>query len=282
MMDRLRYLSDTYNNAAGARWLAARPHNFTAPPGRSRALLRNAADPGARRLAPTGNYSQAYNIARQSRRRLAAGRGRQPASRYGVRDEYTSLTWLAGDAAMSGLNRPADAVAHVRPLFDAAAARCRSPPRAFTGPGARRCYAGRAAEANGLFPARPRPIPNCSTASWRSSGSAGRCPRRRPADHAGDRRPARGLPAEAAGPRHPPARPAGPPRRADPVRPRAAESLDSDAERVLAAELATSRSAGRTWPCGPPAPPATTATPSTSARPSRPISPACPAGACGR
>ena len=107
LMDRLRFLKDTYRNVSGARWLAARPHNFThrpADPERFyQMLLILARDAWSDR-----NYTQAYDIARQVDDSLPAGAdvSLQP---YGVRDEYTSLTWAAGEAAMSGLNRYADA-----------------------------------------------------------------------------------------------------------------------------------------------------------------------------
>ena len=107
LMDRLRFLKDTYRNVSGARWLAARPHNFTyrpADPERFyQMLLILARDAWSDR-----NYAQAYDIARQVDDSLPAGAdvSLQP---YGVRDEYTSLTWTAGEAAMSGLNRYADA-----------------------------------------------------------------------------------------------------------------------------------------------------------------------------
>jgi soluble lytic murein transglycosylase len=107
LMDRLRFLKDTYGNVAGARWLAARPHNFThrpADPERFYDMLLVL----ARAAWADGNYQQAYDIARQVDDALPAGVdvSLQP---YGVRDNYTSLTWLAGEAAMSGLRRYADA-----------------------------------------------------------------------------------------------------------------------------------------------------------------------------
>ena len=107
LMDRLRFLKDTYGNVAGARWLAARPHRFTyrpAEPERFYDMLLVL----ARAAWAAGNYQQAYDIARQVDDSLPAGVDvtLQP---YGVRDNYTSLTWLAGEAAMSGLRRYADA-----------------------------------------------------------------------------------------------------------------------------------------------------------------------------
>ena len=108
LMDRLRFLKDTYRNVSGARSLAARPHRFThrpADPERFYEMLLIL----ARDAWGDRNYAQAYAIARQVDDSLPAGAdvSLQP---YGVRDEYTSLTWLAGEAAMSGLNRYSDAV----------------------------------------------------------------------------------------------------------------------------------------------------------------------------
>jgi soluble lytic murein transglycosylase len=107
LMDRLRYLKDTYNNAAGARALAARHHNFTyrpADPERFYEMLLIL----ARAAWNDRNYAQAYDIARQVDDSFQPGADINLQS-YGVRDDYTSLTWTAGEAAMSGLNRYADA-----------------------------------------------------------------------------------------------------------------------------------------------------------------------------
>ena len=107
LMDRLRYLRDA-NAAASARQLAARPHSFTERP----------ADPDrflemmlllAGEAAEDRQYATAYNIGRQVDDVLAPGTDitQQP---LGIRDKYTSLTWLAGSAAYGGLRRPADAI----------------------------------------------------------------------------------------------------------------------------------------------------------------------------
>jgi soluble lytic murein transglycosylase len=108
LMDRLRFLKDTYRNESGARWLAARPHHFTYRPADTERFYEMLLIL-ARSAWSDRNYAQAYDIARQVDDALPAGAdlALQP---YGVRDEYTSLTWTAGEAAMSGLNRYADAV----------------------------------------------------------------------------------------------------------------------------------------------------------------------------
>jgi soluble lytic murein transglycosylase len=111
MQDRARYLREAGWTAA-AQQLLARPHSFTYRP----------VDPEkwyelqllvAREAAANRQQTLAYNIARQVDDALPAGAslGLQP---IGVRDDYTSLTWLAGTLAMRALGRPADAVA----MFD--------------------------------------------------------------------------------------------------------------------------------------------------------------------
>ncbi len=111
MQDRARYLREAGWNSA-AQQLLARPHTFVHRP----------VDPEkwyelqlivAREAANAGQRTTAYNIARQVDDALPAGANLslQP---LGVRDEYTSLTWLAGALAMRALGRPADAVA----MFD--------------------------------------------------------------------------------------------------------------------------------------------------------------------
>ncbi len=111
MIGRARYLREA-NFESAARQLLARPHNFTARPidvekWHELQLLV------ARAAAADRQYTMAYNIARQVDDALPAGSdiSLKP---LGIRDEYTSLTWLAGTLALNYLNRPADAIA----LFD--------------------------------------------------------------------------------------------------------------------------------------------------------------------
>ena len=106
MMDRLRYLRDG-NNDYQARSLAAQPHNFTERPAdveRWYEMLLILAQ-GA---SQAGQHTLAYNIARQIDDALPPGTdmGQQP---LGVRDEYTSLAWLAGRTALDRINRPSGA-----------------------------------------------------------------------------------------------------------------------------------------------------------------------------
>ena len=107
MMDRARYLRDA-NWESSARDLFARNFNFTyrpADPERFMEMMILLAD-GA---AQDGQWSIAYNIARQADEVVPAGIDVQDQP-LGIRDKYTTLMWLGGTAAWSGLNRPADAM----------------------------------------------------------------------------------------------------------------------------------------------------------------------------
>jgi soluble lytic murein transglycosylase len=148
LMDRLRFLKDTYRNVSGARWLAARPHNFTyrpADPERFyQMLLILARDAWSDR-----NYAQAYDIARQVDDSLPAGADVSLQS-YGIRDEYTSLTWTAGEAAMSGLNRYADAARQFYKYAQGGRS-LQVTSKGFYWAGRALTHASRTAEANGYF-----------------------------------------------------------------------------------------------------------------------------------
>ncbi|QIK96143.1 hypothetical protein G7076_06490 [Sphingomonas sp. HDW15A] len=100
LMDRLRFLKDTYRNVSGARVLAARPHRFAIRPADAErwydmllVLAREAYNAGA--------WQQAYAIASQADDAFASGTDISDQS-YAIRDNYTSLTWLAGQAALTG------------------------------------------------------------------------------------------------------------------------------------------------------------------------------------
>ena len=111
MMDRARYLRDN-NYEQAARQLGARPHNFTyrpADPERFYDMLLLLAS-GAQQ---DRQWQTAYNIARQLDDSLPPG-GAVSAQPYGVRDNYTSLAWLAGSVALDRVNNPTAAIA----MFD--------------------------------------------------------------------------------------------------------------------------------------------------------------------
>jgi soluble lytic murein transglycosylase len=109
MMDRARYLRDSGFEHA-ARQLFSRPRN----------LVHRPTDPArfyemmlllARGAASDRQWRLAYDIARQVDDVFAPGTdiSLKP---LGIRDDYTSLTWLAGTAALDALGRPSEAVAH--------------------------------------------------------------------------------------------------------------------------------------------------------------------------
>jgi soluble lytic murein transglycosylase len=148
LMDRLRFLKDTYNNAAGARALAARPHNFTYRPADPERfydmLLILARDAWGDR-----NYHQAYDIARQVDDSFQPGADINLQS-YGVRDNYTSLTWTAGEAAMSGLNRYSDAAQQFL-KYSKGGRSLQVTTKGLYWAGRALLYANRGGEANGYF-----------------------------------------------------------------------------------------------------------------------------------
>lgn len=107
MMDRARYLRDGgYEHSA--RQLFARPHQFVHKPADPQRLYEMMLLL-AQGAASQGEWRTAYDIARQVDDAFPAGTdiSLKP---LGVRDDYTSLAWLAGTAALDGLNRPAEAV----------------------------------------------------------------------------------------------------------------------------------------------------------------------------
>lgn len=111
MMDRARYLRDTGNEQA-ARSMAARPHNYVAKPIDAErftdmlVLL-------ARGAMADRQWTTAFNIARQIDDLFEPGTVVSKQS-YAVRDNYTTLAWIAGQTALERISRPADAVA----MFD--------------------------------------------------------------------------------------------------------------------------------------------------------------------
>jgi len=111
MMDRARYLR-AHNFDQSARDLAARSHNFIyrpADPERFYDMLLALANDAAQ----DRQWSTAFRIASQLDDALPPGAdvSDQP---IGVRDNYTSLAWLAGSVALDRTNQPANAIA----MFD--------------------------------------------------------------------------------------------------------------------------------------------------------------------
>ncbi len=111
MMDRARYLRESgYDQAA--RQLFARSHNFTYRPidperFLDMMVLLSKAAMGDRQ------WQIAYDIGRQTDDLFGPGADISLKS-YAIRDEYTTLTWNAGTAALERMNRPRDAIG----LFD--------------------------------------------------------------------------------------------------------------------------------------------------------------------
>ena len=114
MLDRARWLRAN-NYQAAAQQLAARQHNFTTRPADPERffdlLILLAGDAEVDR-----NWQTAFNIASQIDDVLPAGTSvaDQP---IGVRDDYTTLAWLAGTVALDRMNRPVSAIA----MFNSAA-----------------------------------------------------------------------------------------------------------------------------------------------------------------
>jgi len=147
LMDRLRYLRDGGNEQA-ARSLAAQPHQFTerpADPGRWYEMLLILST-GA---AQDRQWTYAYNIARQLDD--AFPDGTQIASQpYDVRDNYTSLAWLAGRTALDRLGKSNSATAmFYRYAYGGKSLQVAT--KGFYWAGRSSLAAGRAAEASAYF-----------------------------------------------------------------------------------------------------------------------------------
>ena len=147
MIDRVRFLQ-LYNNQAGARYLAGRPHNFTykaADPERFVDTLLSLAT-GA---YGERQYQQAYDIGRQVNDGFVPGTDISNQS-YGLRDDYTSLVWLAGQSALSGLNRPGEAITQFV-NYAKAGKSLQVTSKGLYWAGRAAMYAGRGVEANQYF-----------------------------------------------------------------------------------------------------------------------------------
>ena len=140
MMDRTRWLRAN-NYGPSAQQLAARQHRFVTKPADPQRFLDllvvlsgDAVD--------QRNWQTAYNIASQADDALPDGAS-IPDQPLGVRDDYTSLAWLAGTIALDRMNRPSSAIA----MFDRYARAGRSLQVQTKG----YYWAGRAALAAGRF-----------------------------------------------------------------------------------------------------------------------------------
>lgn len=136
--DRATWLRNTNAESSSRYWLA-RARTLTTRPGdvdKWYDVLTTA----ARGAAADGQWQLAYDIARQVDDAYPAGTD-IAAQSYAERDDYTNLTWLAGQAAFKHLGRPADAMV----LFDRYGKGSRSPQVRAKGA----YWAGRSAEAAG-------------------------------------------------------------------------------------------------------------------------------------
>jgi soluble lytic murein transglycosylase len=136
--DRASYLANTNQSYAVRAWLA-RPHSFAQPPLDAETWLKLLLNI-SRRAADEGDYTNAFNIARQLQDTYPAGTNvrEKPLSE---RDPYTSLVWLAADTALNKLGKYRDAV----PLFAQYAASAKTSFSQSKG----LYWAGRAADAAG-------------------------------------------------------------------------------------------------------------------------------------
>lgn len=147
LADKSRWLRAN-GDGLGARTILANRGTLTMPVGAPErwfeTLLSN-----ARGAANDGHWSVAYAIASKVDDAFPAGTdiSDQP---LGVRDDYTSLTWLAGTAALNRLGRPADAIG----MFTRYGGGARSPQtisKGFYWAGRAATTAGRTAEAQDYF-----------------------------------------------------------------------------------------------------------------------------------
>ncbi|UZK67895.1 lytic transglycosylase domain-containing protein [Sphingomonas sp. M1-B02] len=136
--DRALWLRDTGQSAAMRSYLAQRPQ-LTSYPGDAEAwyeVLLTA----ARGAAADGQYNVAYQIAANVDDAFPAGTDIS-ALPLGERDDYTSLTWLAGTTALYNLSRPREAIG----MFERYSRGSKTPTTQSKG----LYWAGRAAEAAG-------------------------------------------------------------------------------------------------------------------------------------
>ena len=106
LIDRAAWLRET-GNSHGARQLLAQPRRLTTSPANPEKFMETMVTL-ARGAVNDRQWSLAYQIASQVDDIFPAGTDVSRRS-YGERDEYTNLTWLAGQSALR-TNRPGDAV----------------------------------------------------------------------------------------------------------------------------------------------------------------------------
>ncbi len=148
------YITDkaTWLRKAGrvgeARALLAGPRSLAKAPTDTEEWLETLLT-NARQASDAGDKSTAYNIARQLDDAFPAGTVIRETP-LGVRDDYTSLAWLAGQLAYRDLRRPAEAVRLYR-AYGEAARSAQTRTKGFYWAGRAALAAGDAATANAHF-----------------------------------------------------------------------------------------------------------------------------------
>lgn len=136
--DRARWLRETGQSPAMRAYLA-QPRRMSGYPGDAEKFYEVLLS-AARGAAMDGQYDLAFRIASQVDDALPRGTDVSDLS-LGVRDDYTSLTWLAGTLALYNLGRASDAIG----MFDRYGRGSKTPQTQSKG----MYWAGRAAEATG-------------------------------------------------------------------------------------------------------------------------------------
>lgn len=115
--DKATWLRST-GQVGEARALLAAPRNLRNPPRDAEEWLETLLT-NARQADTSGDKMTAYNIASKLDDALPAGTVIRDTP-LGVRDDYTSLAWLAGQLALHNLGRPAEAARHYHNYGEAA------------------------------------------------------------------------------------------------------------------------------------------------------------------
>lgn len=117
LLDRANWLRQTGQEAV-ARYELAQPHHLATPPFNAARYMETLLSI-ARSAAADQQWALAYGIAGQLTDIFPATANVRSQS-FAVRDQFTSLAWLAGTIALQHLGRPTDAVVMFRAYADAA------------------------------------------------------------------------------------------------------------------------------------------------------------------